>query len=102
MLRQEYAIGNYLQNPNCSLKIDDYTRQQMVMLIEDLASLKQYKVETLYLAVSIADKYLVNIAVQGNQAPCLITLAVTSLLMGAKIEQPISPSFSRMISLMLE
>ena len=40
MLRQEYAIGNYLQNPNCSLKISDYTRQQMIMLIEDLASIK--------------------------------------------------------------
>ena len=100
MLRQEFAIGNYLKNPNCSLQISDYTRLQMVMLIEDLASIKQYKVETLYLAVAISDKYLVNIAVQGKQAPCLITLAVTSLLMGAKIEQPISPSFSRMVNLM--
>ena len=35
----------------------------MILLIEDLASIKQYKAETLYLAVSIADKYLVNVAV---------------------------------------
>lgn len=74
----------------------------MIMLIEDLSSIKQYKVETLYLAIAIADKYLVNIAIQGSRAPCLITLAVTSLLMGAKIEQPISPSFTRMINLLKE
>ena len=74
----------------------------MIMLIEDLSSIKQYKVETLYLANAIADKYLVNIAIQGSKVPCLITLAVTSLLMAAKIEQPISPSFTRMISLLKE
>ena len=54
MLRKEYAIGDYLSNPNCSLKMTDYTRQQMVMLIEDLCALKQYRIETLYLSVSIA------------------------------------------------
>ena len=86
MLKQEYAIGDYLSNPKCSLKMTDYTRQQMVMLIEDLCALKQYKIETLYLAVSIADRYLVNIAVQCKEAPCLITLAVVSLLMAAKLE----------------
>ena len=72
----------------------------MVMLIEELINLKEYKLETLYLAVSIADKYLVNIAVKGEKAPCLITLAVVCVLMGAKMEQPISPSFNRMIYLM--
>ena len=40
MRKQEYAIGDYLSNPDCSLKMTDYTRQQMVMLIEDLCSLK--------------------------------------------------------------
>lgn len=86
MLKQEYAIGDYVTKKNCSLKMTDYTRQQMVMLIEDLCALKQYKVETLYLAVSIADRYLVNLAVKGSPAPCLITLAVISVLMAAKLE----------------
>ena len=69
----------------------------MVKLIEELANLKEYKVETHYLAVSIADKYLVNIAVGGMKAPCLITLAVICVLMAAKMEEPLSPSFNRMI-----
>lgn len=64
----------------------DYTRQQMVMLIEDLNTLKEYKLETLYLSVSLADRYLVNIAVQGKPAPCLITLAVVCVLIAAKLE----------------
>lgn len=58
----------------------------MVMLIEDLCSVKEYKIETLYLAVSLADRYLVNIAVLGKVAPCLITLAVSCILMAAKLE----------------
>ena len=65
MLRQEYAIGDYVKNPKCTLQMTDYTRQQMVMLMEDLTLLKEYKTETLYLAVSIADRYLVHIAVEG-------------------------------------
>ena len=44
----------------------DIDRKHMVMLIEDLHHLKEYKIETLYLAVSIADKYLVNVAVQNK------------------------------------
>lgn len=72
----------------------------MVMLIEELIKVKDYKVETSYLAVSIADRYLVNIAVNGEKAPCLITLAVVCVLMGAKMEQPVSPSFNRIIHLM--
>ena len=63
MLRQEYAIGDYLSNPSCTLQISSFARQQMVMLIEELCNIKEYKLETLYLAVSIADRYLVNIAV---------------------------------------
>ena len=85
MLRQEYAIGDYVKSQNCSLKMTDYTRQQMVMLIEDLALLKEYKPETLFLAVSIADRYLINIAVERKTAPCLITLAVVCILMAAKL-----------------
>lgn len=57
----------------------------MVLLIEDLCLLKDYKPETLYMAVSLADRYLVHIAVEGKTAPCLITLAVVCLLMAAKL-----------------
>ena len=47
---------------------------------------KQYKQETLFLAVSLADRYLATIARDSTNLPCLITLSLTSLLMSAKIE----------------
>ena len=78
----------------------DYIRQNMVLLIEDLASIKVYRVETPYLAVSIADKYLVNCAIFNKPAPCLITLAVVCTLMAAKLNESLVPSFNRMINLL--
>ena len=71
----------------------------MVTLLEELNRLKAYKEETFYLACSLADRYLVNIAVQRKKAPCLIRLAITCTLMSAKLEQPISPSSNRMVRL---
>ena len=35
----------------------------MILLVEELYNLKNYNEETLYLAISIADRYLVNLAV---------------------------------------
>ena len=56
--------------------------------------------ETLYTAVSLADRYLVETVVNKRKLPCLVTLAVTCLLIAAKIEEPISPSFIRMINIL--
>ena len=58
----------------------------MVLLIEKLSIAKNYKKETYYLAVSIADRYLVYVVVSEKEAPCLVTLAVTCILMAAKLE----------------
>lgn len=62
-LTKEAAIGNYMNIPNCSLKILNDTRTHMILLVEELVRLKGYNDETLYLAISIADRYLVNLAV---------------------------------------
>ena len=72
----------------------------MILLIEQLHGIKKYRTETLYMAVSLADRYLVHLAVNTKPAPCLVTLAVTCLLMAAKLEQPMSPSFTRMINIL--
>ena len=52
--------------------------------------------DALFLAVSIADRYLVQTAVDDIEAPSLLTLAVTSILMAAKLEQKVTPSFQMM------
>lgn len=63
---------------------------------------KGYKQQTMHLAGNIADRYL-SILVQNNEnAPDLVMLATTSLLMAAKIEEPIVPCFKIMISLLPE
>jgi len=69
----------------------------MITLMEDLNRLKAYKEETLYLAASLADRFLVNLAVKNLPAPCMIKLAVVASLMAAKLEQPVQPSYNRMV-----
>jgi len=77
-------------------------RQAMVGLITDLHRLKDYKVESLHLAISVADRYLASLAARGACCPNLTLLATISVLIAAKLEQPISPSFNRMINLLSE
>jgi len=74
----------------------------MILLVEEICRMKKYKDETLYLAISIADRYLVNLAVQKEKSPCLVTLSVTALLIAAKVEQPMAPSYPSMDQLVEE
>ena len=66
-------------------------------MIGQLNSSKKYKLETYYIAVSIADRYLSKLATEKAVAPNLVCLATVAVLMAAKLEQPISPSFNKMI-----
>ena len=62
--------------------------------------MKDYKLETLFQAVGLADKYLASIVDKGIEAPCLVNVAVTSVLMAAKLEEAIQPCFDIMINLL--
>ena len=68
----------------------------MVILLEELVRKRQYRRETLFLAVSLADRYLVTLTVARRPAPCLVNLAVTCLLIAAKLNQPLRPKFDLM------
>ena len=72
----------------------------MILMIEELNNLKRYKIETLYLAVSLADKCLLYLVAKNKKPPCLIKLAATCTLIAAKLEEPMSPSINRMIKSM--
>jgi len=75
----------------------------VVEQIVALHKLKGYKVETLYIAVSITDRYLSFLNQRRvTSPPNLTSLATISILMAAKLEQPVSPSFNRMINLLPE
>lgn len=101
MLEQEQALGDYLKE-NSTLHIQSEQRKRMVILIEELVRKRRYRRETLFLAVSLADRYLATLAVVGKQAPCLVTLAVTCLLIAAKLNQPLRPKFELMNRLLAQ
>lgn len=64
----EYAHKAYLQTLDDETTIGDYTkighvssetRSKLVIMIQGLHAVKQYRPETLYQALSLADRYLV-------------------------------------------
>ena len=57
MLNSEFIIGDYVSNSESA--ITQETRRHMVTLLEALNQEKEYKQETLYLAASLSDRYLV-------------------------------------------
>lgn len=95
LLSEEYALGNYLKADSV-IKISSDQRRRMVLLIEELRRKKNYRHETLFLAVSIADRYLIYLSVTNHEAPCLVNLAATCLLISAKLNQPLRPKFELM------
>ena len=46
MLKQEFAIGDYMEDPSDTLKITHYGRLTTIMLIQELCMFKKYKIET--------------------------------------------------------
>lgn len=62
--------------------------------------MKNYKIETLFEASCISDTYLSMLAKKNEAVPNLVCLATISILMAAKLEEALSPSFNRMISLL--
>lgn len=77
-----------------------YDRSYGIQKIFDLHMKKEYKTETLFQACAIFDRYLMSIGWQTYPRTEICRLATISMLMAAKLEQPISPSFSRMIALL--
>ena len=75
-------------------------RERLVSVLQDLHKKKDYKIETLHLAGSIADRYLKLVLSKDLEMPNMFALAATCTLMAAKLEQPVSPSFNRMIALL--
>ena len=82
--------------------ISQYDRSFAIQKIFDLHIKKRYKNETLFVACSILDRYLAVIGWQTYPREKICLLATVSILLAAKLEQPISPSFSKMVSLLSE
>lgn len=63
-LEEQYHIGNYLTEAgNC---ISAYQRAQSIRLIFDVCQSRNYKHDTLFVAVQIFDRYMYSVAKGGT------------------------------------
>jgi hypothetical protein len=67
----------------------------MVALISELHKKKMYRKETLFIALGLLDRYLSRLVKTEAEKRSLdlVLLAAVCLLMAAKLNQPLSPSF---------
>lgn len=89
--------GKSSQSSNLFSKRD---RSYGIQRIFYLAREKEYKNDTIFMAANIFDRYLMHVGhwnIPVKQVVCLFTI---SMLLAAKIEQPIQPSYNRMIKLL--
>ena len=57
-IKQELLIGDYVNLPNNSIRINEEVRCHMITVISEIHRIKSYREETLHLAVSLADRFL--------------------------------------------
>ena len=93
-ITEECAIGDYYDCPQSEcLNSSRAHRKELIQLIEVLNTKKAYNTETFFLAVNIADRYLCALVARGEQAPSLVLLAVTVLMIAAKANESINPCY---------
>ena len=74
-------------------------RAEIIQMVSELVSLKQYTEETFFTACNLADRYVIALADIMEQPSSLVSVAITVVLIAAKMCQPVSPSFNRMLRL---
>ena len=74
MIENERPIGNYLSKKSIckTLQIETIDRESMIALMQELHRIKKYHIETLFLASSIADRFLVKLVEKRFSAPNLV------------------------------
>lgn len=115
-LEEAFSITDYL-DPKCNLEYSNFLKNAQrhdlvqayqrgraagIQKIMHLHQEKGYKIETLFMASSIFDRYLSLLGHWNYPIQKIVNLSTISILLAAKLEQPMQPSFSRMISLLSE
>jgi len=79
--------------------IREEDRNHCARRLIELCKVKEYRLETHFLAIRIFDRYLQNQLhiIEHDDLPLLMT---TSIILAAKLEQPMTPSIRRMIKLL--
>jgi hypothetical protein len=106
-LEEAFTTRNYFEDlktknggnsPGTGMTV--HCRSYGIQKIFDLHMKKEYKEETLFIAAGIFDRFINMVGVNNFKRQNVVHLATISVLMSAKLEQPISPSFTRMINLL--
>ena len=106
-------MRNYL-DPKCNPRFQEYIEQNKIKgtykyetgraygmkKILELHYKKAYRLETLFAAQGIFDRYLAQVGHWTFNDKRYVLLATIAVLMSAKLEQDTSPSFNRMIGLL--
>lgn len=112
MTEEAFALYNYL-DPTINKRLrhflhnaKDFDPNKLIKSIErsygiqkiyDLHQKKRYKIETLFIAANVFDRYLALVGHWTVNFQQLVHLATISTLIAAKLEQPMSPCFEKML-----
>lgn len=99
MLEQDVAIGDYFEFGDENFGIKKDTRESMIKLMERLCDIKAYKEDTLYLSISLADRYLLYLAKANKPAPVLVSLGAITVFIAAKLNETPCPSLDLIIDI---
>lgn len=102
---KQTVAGNYtVSAKGARVKIDVKQREGVVALISELHKWKNYQKETMFIAFGLLDRYLSLVVNEGLTVKelDLVHLAAVCLLLAAKLNQPLMPSFNQMILLLDE
>lgn len=93
------SFGNYLKLRKVC--ISSSLRAKAIQQIIEMQTFREYKMDTMFMAVSIFDKYMF-LASKANvrldtSTTSMHTLVCTCLLIAAKFEQPKKPDFQNMV-----
>lgn len=95
-------FAGFLKNNRSARSVVAYNKGRAYGMdkILDLHARKGYRLESLFAAQNIFDRYLSMVGHWNFTEERYVLLATISVLMSAKLEQDTSPSFNRMISLL--
>lgn len=104
--KRQRLVGDYThetRKTKYGLHITAKQREGVVALICDLHKARGYNHETLFCALGLLDRYLSQQTGKTlTMTLDLIQLGAVCLLLGAKLNQPLSPSFNQMIQVLDE
>ena len=72
----------------------------MIALMQEIHRIKRYRIEPLFLACSILDRFLQKLKEAGTEAPNLVLLAVVGLMVAAKLNEHAKPCFELTIRIL--